>query len=250
MNVIPKTIVLVIVGTFLFASASIAQTGNLPMSVGIQAGTMVYQGDLVPGIAGSSKMLKPSLGIFVSKPLNNNFSIRAGLAKGELSANEALFDSPAFRKSRAFQFSTPVTELSAVMVFDFTDQSLDNTGRFSPYLFGGLGLSFLNIHRDWSWLDSAAFDSKSPVITGLAIDTLHKLPKLLPVIPIGVGVRYTIDQQWSVHAEMSYRYCFSDYLDGFSKSADPRANDSYYSLSVGLSYHFLNQGIKCPPARR
>jgi opacity protein-like surface antigen len=135
------------------------------------------------------------------------------------------------------------------LVFDFADQTLDNTGRISPYVFAGGALSFLNIHRDWSKFNFAAFDSKSPILVGLGQDTIHKAPSVLPVIPIGAGLKYTINPHWSMTTELNYRYSFSDYIDGFSKSANPHANDSYYSLSIGINYHLFNNSIKCPPAK-
>jgi long-subunit fatty acid transport protein len=69
------------------------------------------------------------------------------------------------------------------------------------------------------------------------------------VIPLGAGIRYTLNARWSLNAELDYRFSFSDYIDGFSKSANPNAMDAYYSLSAGLNYHFLNKGIKCPPLK-
>ena len=226
-----------------------AQNQNAPISFGVQFGTCIYQGDLAPSFVGSYHALKPMVSVVVNKPIANNFSLRGSFSKGEISADESIYSSPAWRKSRAFKFNSPLTEVATVLVFDFADQTLDNTGRVSPYLFAGLGLTFLNIHRDWSKLNISAFDPKSATILGLGQDTLHKLPKVLPVIPIGVGLRYTINSRWSMNTELNFRYSFSDYLDGFSKAADPHANDSYYSISFGLNYHLLNNGIKCPSAK-
>lgn len=232
-----------------FQLRSKAQQTKPPISIGVQLGTFIYQGDLVPSFVGSFRTVKPMVSFLVNKPVSNNFSIRASLSTGHISADESVYSNPSWRQARAFNFSANLTEISSVLLFDFADQSLDNTGRISPYLFAGAAVSLLNIHRDWTKMNTAAFDQKSPVLIGLGQDTLHKLPSLLPVIPIGAGLRYTINQHWSVTTELNYRYSFSDYIDGFSKSANPHANDSYYSVCLGLNYHLFNNSIKCPPAK-
>jgi hypothetical protein len=249
MLTILKKLLLLIFCACLLQLNTFAQSSKAPVSIGVQLGTFIYQGDLVPSFAGSFRTAKPMFALLVNKPISNNFSLRATISTGQISADESVYSNPAWRQTRAFNFNSTVTEVATVLVFDFADQTFDNTGKLSPYIFGGVAASFLNIHRDWSKFNFTAFDSKSPVLLGLGQDTLHKSPTVLPVIPIGVGLRYTLSPHWSLTTELNYRYSFSDYIDGFSKSANPRANDSYYSVSVGLNYHLFNHEIKCPTAK-
>lgn len=225
--------------------------GNLrPVSVGIETGTLVYQGDLVPSIAGSFRNSKLLFGINVSKQFFPHFGLKASLSKGQISADESIYSDPAWRQLRAFQFQTPVTEFSTTVVFDFADQSLDQTKRLTPYLFAGIGASFLKVNRDWSRTNLASFDPKSSTILGLGIDTLKNTPKVLPVIPLGAGLRYALNEHWSLNAELGFRLSMSDYIDGFSKSGNPKAKDFYYAIKLGISYQLGNKGIKCPPVKR
>jgi outer membrane receptor protein involved in Fe transport len=84
----------------------------------------------------------------------------------------------------------------------------------------------------------------------LAADMSHPLPKAIPVIPIGAGIRYGITPALSVTAEASYRVTFTDYLDGFSQVANPNKDDRYYSWSIGLVYKFISSDIlRCPVMR-
>jgi hypothetical protein len=85
----------------------------------------------------------------------------------------------------------------------------------SPYLFAGLGVSLLNIKRDWSRFNAEYFSSEPKTLSGLAADQQHPLPALIPVFPMGIGIRYPISPSISVNAETSYRFTFTDYLDGF-----------------------------------
>lgn len=229
---------------------SYSQNNHRPISIVLETGTLVYQGDLVPSFAGSLRNTKPLFGINISKQLFPHFALKASLFKGQMEADESVYKDPAWRQLRAFQFNAKLTEIASLIVFDFADQSLDQTKRVTPYLFAGLGLGFLKLNRDWSRINLAAFDSKSSTILGLGIDTLKNTPKLLPVLPIGAGIRYAFNERWSVHSELGFRLTMSDYIDGFSKSGNPAAKDFYYALKLGISYQFGNNGIKCPPAKR
>ena len=230
--------------------ASFGQGNLRPISIGIETGNLVYQGDLVPSIAGSLKNSQILYGINVSKQFYPHFALKASFLKGQINADESVFQDPSWRQLRAFQFSTPITEFSTVVVFDFADQSLDQTKRLTPYLFAGLGCSFLNITRDWSRINLGAFDPKSSTIVGLGMDTLKNAPRFLPVLPIGAGLRYAINERWSLHSELGFRLSMSDYIDGFSKAGNSSAKDFYYALKLGISYQFGSNGIKCPPAKR
>lgn len=241
---------LLFICSLIISLSAISQNNQPPISVGIETGTLVYQGDLVPGIMGSFRDVKLLYGVNVSKQFFPHFGLKASLLKGQISADESVYANPFWRSLRAFQFQTPVTEFSTVVVFDFADQSLDQTRRLTPYLFAGVGVSFLKLNRDWSRINLAAFDPKSSIILGLGIDTLKNTPKLLPMIPVGAGLRFALNERWSLHSEIGFRLNMSDYIDGFSKSGNPEAKDCYYALKLGISYQFGSKGIKCPPAKR
>jgi OOP family OmpA-OmpF porin len=100
-------------------------------------------------------------------------------------------------------------------------------------------------------MDVAYFGESSEVLTGLAVDNAHGTPRALFSVPVGVGAEYPISNRFSVNIETSYRFIFTDYLDGFSKSANPNLQDHYHSTSVGLIYKFggKDKGIGCPVIR-
>ena len=226
-------------------AASIAQFTTSKYEIGLSLGTLVYQGDLSRSFKGDFKSLAPSLGLHVSKTIDRYFSLRASLQFGRLAADELNYATPEWKQHRAFNFSTPVTELSSTLVFNlFGENNSDISHRLSPYVFAGAGMTFLNIKRDWSALDKVFYDEKSGVQQGLAIDTVHSLPKVTPVLPVGAGVRFALSSQFSLNAEANYRLTATDYLDGFKYSGNPKKRDSYYGLSVGISYRI--GGYRCP----
>ncbi|MGC4104533.1 DUF6089 family protein [Ferruginibacter sp.] len=227
---------------------STAQINLSKYEIGLNAGVFVYQGDLTPQQLGSYKTMKPQLALQLYRILNPYFSVRLNINRGKLYGNDAVYSNPDWRKYRNFNFTTPVTELSVQAVWNITNR---NNTRLTPYLFAGAGLSFVKIKRDWSNIDPTIFPEDGEVMNGLATDAARSLPRTIPVIPAGVGLRYALSDRISLTAETSYRFSFTDYLDGFSQSANPNKNDHYLSHSIGIIYSFnkKNRTLACPVMR-
>jgi hypothetical protein len=181
-----------------------------------------------------------------SKIMSQYFLLRANLAIGGLKGDDAKYNNPEFRKQRNFNFRSPVTEFSILGVWNPLGTNYSVKG-ISPYFFGGAGLSFVKIKKDWSNFNAAYFGDGSEVITGLALDEQHKPPRIIPAIPFGAGVRYNFSERIAINAESSYRVIFTDYLDGFSEAANPDQKDHYQTVSVGLIYRTGKKNtLNCP----
>jgi opacity protein-like surface antigen len=239
---------------FLLLSVSlyaVAQKEERKWQVGINGGLMIYQGDLTPSPLGSYKTATPSAGFYISRILNSYFAVRANAAFGTLKGDEAKYSSPSWRKLRGLNFSTPLTEISGLLVWNPFGNNNNEIGlRFTPYLMGGAGVSFLNISRDYSKMDSVAFPASSKQRQGLGLDSIHSLPRSLLVLPIGAGVSYYLTPKFSLTFETMFRYTFTDYLDGFSHAADPNQKDFYHSHTLGVVYRFGKKNqLDCPPMK-
>lgn len=226
-----------------------AQTNTPKFQFGISAGTFIYQGDLTPSPIGSYKTLKPAINLFASKLFSPSFSLRANLAFGKLKGDDAKYNNPGYRQQRNFNFTSPVAEISGIAEWNILGKNYVSRG-FSPYLFAGMGYSFLKIKRDWSNFNSEYFGAESEVITGLATDAQRSLPKGLLVFPVGIGARYYLSDKIGISAETSYRLASTDYLDGFSKAANPSKSDHYYSHTIGIVYRLGKKNmLACPVIR-
>ncbi|MBC7721510.1 MAG: hypothetical protein H7068_05755, partial [Pedobacter sp.] len=200
---------MVIIATIAITNLKLIAQQKPNYEVGINIGTLVYQGDLSATIFGSYQIPKVAVGLTVSKELDTYFALRASLLFGKIGADESKMKSPSFKQYRNFKFSTSVTELSTVLVWNILGERNDKYYRkIAPYVFAGAGLTFLNIKRDWSKINTSFFDTKSTAIIGLGIDTFHSTPKVLPIIPIGVGVNYAITNRIGIKAEATYRFTF------------------------------------------
>ena len=215
--------------------------------IGLTIGATIYQGDLSPKAIGSVKTARPALGIHYNRIITNYWSFRANLNIGSLHGDESQFTSPEYMQFRNFNFSTRLTELSVMGVYNIHGNN-DNFKKFSTYAFAGAGIGFIKVKRDYSRLDTAFFASNPKLVSGLATDSAAKLPRAIPVIPMGLGIKYAILPRISLIAEGTYRYTFTDYLDGFSYAANPKLKDSYYSVSVGAVFNFGKNKMDCPPS--
>lgn len=221
------------------------QSGLSKYEVGLSGGVLVYQGDLTPERLGAYKTMKPQLALHIYRKLNTSFSLRLNINRGKLYGDDAKYANPDWRQQRNFNFTTPVTELSVQGIWSFLE---NRSPRFSPYVFAGAGVSFVNIKRDYSNFNAAYFGENSDVSARLAEDIATSTPRVIPVVPVGAGVRYYLNDRFSLIGETSYRFSFTDYLDGFSKSANPAKKDHYLGHSVGVVYSFgkKNKGLGCP----
>lgn len=217
---------------------------------GLGLGMLVYQGDLTPRQLGAFETQKFSLGLTASRLFSPSFSVRAQLLFGKLKGDDAKYDNPEYRQERNFLFTSPVTEFSGQLVWNLTGSFYRDKG-FSPYLFAGAGFSLIRVRRDWSRMNTAYFTPETAEIwTGLAADSAHSLPRMIPVVPLGGGVRYFFSSRWGLNAEATYRVATTDYLDGFSQSANPDKKDNYLGYSLGLIYRSGKKNtLDCPRVR-
>lgn len=234
----------------LFVSLSaVAQPGNVPRyQFGIGAGALIYQGDLSPERLGAYKTPRLSVNLMASRILSPSFSVRANLLFGGLRAADSNYVDPEWRRHRNFRFRTSVVEISITPEWNILGRNYQERG-FAPYLFAGIGYSFLNIKRDHSGYDAAYFGEDSPLTAALAEDAAVEPPRGILHIPVGVGLRYNFSDRLGVQAESAYRIFSTDYLDGYSKAANPELGDRYHGHSLSLLFRLGKRNtLDCPPA--
>lgn len=109
---------------------------------------------------------------------------------------------------------------------------INNFTILSAYGFAGVGGAFFNPQIDLS--------GKTPVPG----EVTSGYSKVSLVLPVGLGIKYAIDKDWSLGFEFGRRIAFSDYIDGISTRWS-KANDTYY-FGVFQAIYKLNtnrQGV-------
>jgi Domain of unknown function (DUF6089) len=234
--------------TFLFIAVNSNAQFYKDMSVGMNGGVYIYQGDLTPERLGSSTTIQPGLSVFAKKPINHFLAARVHISMAKLEGNDSRYGKPEYRQQRNFYFTTPVKEFSAQLVWNIFGKNYEDNG-IMPYVFSGAGVSVIGVKKDYSRMDTAFFNKNSPeVMEGLATDNIRGTPRTLFSVPVGIGFELPVSDRLSVNIETAYRFIFTDYLDGFSQSANPKLQDHYHSTSAGVIYKFGKKikGIGCP----
>jgi len=233
--------------SFLFIAAKSNAQFYKDMSVGLNGGIYIYQGDLTPERFGSSRTIQPGFSFFAKKPINSFLAARVHFSFARLKGDDSRYSKPEFRQQRNFYFTTPVKEFSAQLVWNILGRNYEDRG-IMPYIFSGAGVSMVKVKKDYSRMDMNVFGESAEVMDGLAADNARGTPRAMLSVPVGVGAEYPLSPRFSVNIETSYRFIFTDYLDGFSQSANPKRQDHYHSTSAGLIYKFGNKekGIGCP----
>lgn len=223
---------------FFMSVDGFAQLSRIPKwEAGLQVGAYIYQGDLTPHPVGSVETVRPGIGITGTRILNRSLSVRAMFVMARLAADESIYKYPDWRQQRNFSFSASVKELSLSLHWNVLGTAYDDV-KYEPYVFAGAGASMVNVNRNYSRVNYTYFGEKSTVQQGLAIDAAVPSQQLIPVLPVGAGVRYHISERIVLNLEGSYRFMHNDYLDGFSFSANPGFKDHYSSITIGAAYKF------------
>lgn len=241
-----RLLVIFFISSVSFFNASAQILFPSKYEVGVNVGAYIYQGDLVPSILGSFRTARPGIGIYIGRTISPSFSAGISFNASSLKGDDALYDKPEFRKYRAFRFKSSLKELSLQAKYNLT-AFFAYEPRLQPYIFAGIGAAFINTSADYSRLDRNYFSETSSTVVGLATDITKPARKTKPVVPLGIGFRYNLSSDFTLNMETAYRLTNTDYIDGFSMSANPSLDDHYLSHTVGVSYKFGRKSkYDCP----
>jgi hypothetical protein len=197
--------------------------------VGFGLGTFNYTGDLARNYNFLNS--KPAGTVFYRSNLSKVVSFRAAITAGKVSASDKRPIDP-FATKRNASFNIFLMEASTVMEYHFLNwRDTKHILRYTPYLFGGLGLFGMsgngNKTAEYSNVQGA--------------------------IPFGVGIKYIVNPKCYVALEFGARKTFFDYLDNISTGdqsrknyqyGNPFDNDAYYFLGLTVTRTFYD--IPCP----
>ena len=230
-----------VLGCFLVCSP-VALLVAQSYEIGGGLGTAVYSGDILRKIdAGQSGLQGP---LFGKRNFDNVWSLKVGLNLAEIMAADSIRPIDAMASLRQGHFTGRITELSAIMEFNFLDYvNQKSEFRFSPYAFFGLGYAFVN--------------AEGRINAGAPVEN-YRTRTL--VIPFGGGVKYLLTDQLTLGMELGFRPTTSDALDQLDSTlpalprydsplgpntkalpqslnfGNPNSKDWYYFLGLTLSY--------------
>lgn len=230
-----------VLGCFLVCSP-VALLVAQSYEIGGGLGTAVYSGDILRKIDAGQSGLQGTL--FGKRNFDNVWSLKVGLNLAEIMAADSIRPIDAMASLRQGHFTGRITELSAIMEFNFLDYvNQKSEFRFSPYAFFGLGYAFVN--------------AEGRINAGAPVEN-YRTRTL--VIPFGGGVKYLLTDQLTLGMELGFRPTTSDALDQLDSTlpalarydsplgpntkalpqslnfGNPNSKDWYYFLGLTLSY--------------
>lgn len=197
---------------------------------GVYFGIINYGGDLVePSVTFKESNLM--YGVYLRNYLLPKLAVRANLLHGKIAGSDKNFDELVLRN---VNFEASITELAVRGEFNFLGKQRyygdTLSGRFAPYVFGGIGLILADPDTDFS---------KSPSNPAeIQKDKDADFSKIHFSLPIGAGLMYNINNKWTIGLEYGIRLTFSDYLDGVKYTGNSDKNDVYFSGGLTLGYRF------------
>jgi hypothetical protein len=173
-----------------------------------------------------------AFGIFGRYKIDPVYSVKLNAILGFGNGTDA--DS---RNNRGREYKTKLFEISCQLEYYLIGEErryrsaamfnrrgmLNNYASFSAYGFLGLGMVYSNANVIYTTADPGPYD-------------VVKKNNIGAVMPLGLGLKYIIDDRWLVNTELGYRISFSDYIEGFTQTQGSKHNDVYYFLTISASY--------------
>jgi opacity protein-like surface antigen len=234
--------------------------------LGVGLGTSFYFGDfneytpfVQPGYYGS---------ILHRYSFNMLYSLRTSILFGNVAGNSARYvgDMPFYDLKYAYArpkiyFSRNFIELNSGIEMNFLpfEPAIHRLNqRFTPYLFLGIGIMIAYSDRYAKQEDARSASSQYPKIYGTNDDNSSTLQ--IFNIPIGLGLKISPWERWTIGVEWLLRKTFNDDVDRFNniRPSDINNNEKGSILlntdwvsTVGVSLSFrLAVKSKCPTLKR
>ncbi len=227
-----------------------------PLQVGVLLGASNYMGDLAKTSA-VMKETKPAGGLICRYDLNYMFTLRGSALFGTISGTDANYKGiDAGREARNLSFKSNVVEFGGQLEWNlFGYESDRNSMANSPYVFAGFAVYKFNPKAYFEY-NAAIFNTIDPNGTLAQYD--KKWVELQPLgtegqettkyndrqrysltqisIPMGIGYKAQLDEDWALGIELGLRKTFTDYLDDVSTEyvGDQIVGGAYGYLSVAM----------------
>jgi hypothetical protein len=195
--------------------------------LGIIGGTNYYQGDINP----ARLFYKPGyhVGPIFRYNFNDHYSLRLKAVYSTISGSDSDFDYIITKRNYPVSFSNQFLNFASQIEYNFfAYKSGVKAGDWTPYIFGGLGYSFI----------------LSSNVSGSGISSGRHL-----TMPFGVGGKINITRRLSGGFEWSYNKTFNDRFDGvLSPLGETKMynNDWYSFFGLFITYKFFKFAADCP----
>ncbi len=177
------------------------------MEVGLFGGGSYYIGDLNPGM--HFLMTKPAYGLVARLNLDSRWAVKLSAYRGEVAGDDNISKRI---EGRDLRFSSPVTDISAVVELNFLNYVTGSTMNYlTPYIFGGVGFFMFNPEADGVALRDLGTEGQNVGFDGRSRYQTSQL-----AFPFGIGFKYSLNKRLGFAFEWGIRKTFTDYIDDVS----------------------------------
>jgi hypothetical protein len=188
--------------------------------IGVGGGVSYYVGDLNP--TGHFKFPRPSATLFAKRILTNRWSLRAGFSYLGVYAEDAQGDW-GYQRVRNLNFQSNIFELHVAAELNFFPFGMNESShtekirKWTPYLVAGIGAYYYEPQAsvNGNLVDLAPLGTEGQGTTGFPDRKPYS--RFMPCVPFGMGVKFNINNKFTIAAEYSMRLTFNDYLDDVSQ---------------------------------
>ncbi len=197
------------------------QAQKFNIEPGITLGTSYYLGD----INHSRQFYSPGFtaGITLRHSISDFYALKVNILRLSISGNDENFSS-IYQQIRGHSFKNTIYELSAQYEINFLSYNAFIKKSQSPYITLGFGIAAANSFQ---------------VIS--------------PVIPMGIGYKYSPVKRMTLSVEWCFRNTFTDKLDLleqtniYQKQLTKIKNNDWYSVAgITVTYSFASEKKWCP----
>ena len=207
--------------------------------IGASVNSFNYFGDLAPlpnRVSTDISLSSPSIGVFFAHRFGPRYTFRAMFNYGSLRGDDFQSADPGdenarFRYVRNLQFRNRIKELTLTAIFDLfkNEASYISRVQFTPYAYLGVTLFHHNpqaqvnpnssLAEAGQWVNlqplgtEGQYSDLDPDDVNYGIDPYNRVQI---AIPLGLGVRYRLNQVVDLSFETGFRYLFTDYIDDVS----------------------------------
>jgi len=168
-----------------------------------------YTGDLARNfVIGETNL---SVGAFGRYNFNEYWSYKFGFNYGKISGGDHNFKE---YQTRNLSFFSNVFELDNRIEFNFRRFGVGVLStRSSAFVFTGLNVFYFNPKAEYN---GTVFKLQPLGTEGQTIDDNKSYLRVNLSVPLGMGYKYSLSENWVLGAELGFRMTFTDYLDDVS----------------------------------
>lgn len=186
---------------------------------GVTLGAAHYFGDL--NTRASLNRPKIAVGAFYRKQFNNYLAARLAIHYAQLGYSDK-YSKNEYQKLRNLSFNSDIIEIALSGDFNFFKfQPDDPHHNFTPYITLGVGMFSYN---PYAYLDGKKYflrplgtEGQNIAYTDAASGKTRKpYGSMALCVPIGMGIKYNVNNKFNISFQIAQRLTFTDYLDDVS----------------------------------